>query len=106
MSPCTSRATPLASQPPSPLPGHASYRSGLTNALRYAPGAAVDVTVEGRPGALELTVINGTATTAPRLGLGAGRGLTGLRAGGRLSRMLHAGPEAGGGWSLRARMPC
>jgi hypothetical protein len=28
------------------------------------------------------------------------------RAGGRLSRMLHAGPEAGGGWSLRARMPC
>jgi hypothetical protein len=33
----------------------------------------------GPPGALELTVINGTATTAPRLGLGAGRGLTGLR---------------------------
>ncbi len=89
---------------------HAALRvvqEGLTNALRYAPGAVVEVTVEVRPGALELSVVNGRATAPARLGLGSGRGLTGLRerveaCGGT----LDAGPDDGGGWTVCARIAC
>ncbi len=89
---------------------HAALRvvqEGLTNALRYAPGATVEVTAEVRPGALELSVINSRPTAPARLGLGSGRGLTGLRErvnahGGR----LDAGPEHDGGWSVRASIAC
>jgi signal transduction histidine kinase len=89
---------------------HAALRvvqEGLTNALRYAPGAAIEVTVEARPGALELSIINGRSAGPARLGLGSGRGLTGLRervgaCGGR----LDAGPDGEGGWSVRAWIAC
>jgi signal transduction histidine kinase len=81
-------------------------QEGLTNALRYAPGAAVTVLVDVRPGALELTVANERALASARFGLGSGRGLTGLRervgaCGGR----LDAGPQRDGRWELRARIP-
>ncbi|HZP72005.1 MAG TPA: histidine kinase [Gaiellaceae bacterium] len=81
-------------------------QEGLTNALRYAPGAAVDVVVEARPNALEISVSNGKPVATPRLELGSGRGLTGLRE--RLSAVggtLHAGPDSGEGWSVDARIP-
>jgi signal transduction histidine kinase len=89
---------------------HAALRvvqEGLTNALRYAPGADVEVAVEARPGALELSVVNGRSTSLPRLGLGSGRGLTGLRervdaCGGK----FDAGPDGEGGWNVRARIGC
>jgi len=81
-------------------------QEGLTNALRYAPGAAVTVTVDVRPTGVELTVANGRPTALTRFGLGSGRGLTGLRervdaCGGTLS----AGPDGAGGWQLTARIP-
>jgi signal transduction histidine kinase len=55
---------------------HAALRvvqEGLTNALRYAPGADVAVAVEARPGALELSIVNNSSTAPARLGLGSGR---------------------------------
>ena len=86
--------------------GHAALRvvqEGLTNALRYAPGAPVQVAVDARPGALELSIVNGRPTAPSRLGLGSGRGLTGLRervdaCGGT----LDAGSDDEGGWRVRA----
>jgi signal transduction histidine kinase len=87
---------------------HAALRvvqEGLTNALRYAPGAIIEVVVEVRPGALELAVLNGRSTVPARLGLGSGRGLTGLRERvGACGGTVRAGPDGEGGWSLRARI--
>jgi signal transduction histidine kinase len=89
---------------------HAALRvvqEGLTNALRYAPGADVDVAVEARPGALELSIVNGRSTGPARLGLGSGRGLTGLRERvGACGGTLDAGPDGQAGWSVRARIAC
>jgi signal transduction histidine kinase len=89
---------------------HAALRvvqEGLTNALRYAPGAIVEVVVEARPGALELSIVNGGPTAPARLELGSGRGLTGLRERvGACGGTLDAGPYGEGGWNLRARIPC
>jgi signal transduction histidine kinase len=89
---------------------HAALRvvqEGLTNALRYAPGALVDVAVEAHPGALELSIVNGRSTAPARLGLGSGRGLTGLRERvGACGGTLAAGPEGDGGWSVRAWIAC
>ena len=89
---------------------HAALRfvqEGVTNALRYAPGAAIEVVADARPGTLELSVTNGKATAPARLGLGSGRGLTGLRE--RIAACggtLDAGPDPEEGWSIRAWIPC
>jgi signal transduction histidine kinase len=89
---------------------HAALRvvqEGVTNALRYAPGAAIAVTADARPGTLELTIINGKPTAPARLGLGSGRGLTGLRE--RIAACggsLQAGPDREHGWSIHAWIPC
>jgi signal transduction histidine kinase len=89
---------------------HAALRvvqEGLTNALRYAPGALIEVAVEARPGALELSIVNNRSTAPARLGLGSGRGLTGLRERvGACGGTLHAGPDSEGGWSVRASIAC
>lgn len=91
---------------------HAAFRvvqESLTNALRYAPGAAVRVLIRGEPGGRSLTVRveNDPAPEPERAGatLGGGRGLIGLR-----ERVLGlggafaAGPVAGGGWLVEARL--
>jgi len=96
------------------LPARASdaaYRvvqESLTNAFKYAPGAPVDIVIEGTSGHVEIGVLNGPATGPPS-GLeqaGSGRGLTGMRervaaCGGEVS----AGPADGGGWRVLARLP-
>jgi hypothetical protein len=88
-------------------------REALTNTLRHAPGAAVRVAVRHRGGLLEVTVDNegppsgGASHAAGAVqGLGAGRGLAGMReraaaAGGRLT----TGPRPGGGWRVHAELP-
>jgi signal transduction histidine kinase len=90
--------------------GEAAYRvvqEGLTNALRYAAGAEVAVTVRGGPGELLVSVENAPAGSRPELlDVGTGNGLRGLRErvaaqGGTLS----AGPTGDGGWRLAAHMP-
>jgi signal transduction histidine kinase len=89
----------------------AAYRvvqEGLTNALKHAPGAPVDVVIAEAGGGLEVSVANGPPA-APPSGLeraGGGRGLAGMRervhaCGGELT----VGPLDGGGWRVRARLP-
>ena len=84
-------------------------QEGLTNALRHAPGARVDVLVRGetQPRGLKLEVTNGPAgTEAVRPMRGTGNGLLGMRervdaVGGSMS----AGPTTSGGWRLAANLP-
>jgi signal transduction histidine kinase len=89
----------------------AAYRvvqESLTNALKHAPGAPVDIVIAGTAGQVEIAVRNGPAA-GPSSGLegaGGGRGLAGMRervsaCGGELS----AGPAADGGWQVLARLP-
>ncbi len=79
-------------------------REALTNALRHAPGSRVRVLLSVRPGAAALTVEDDGATTpATAGGLGAGRGIAGMRervaaAGGALT----AGPREPAGWRVHA----
>jgi signal transduction histidine kinase len=94
-----------------PAPAAATaYRvvqESLTNALRYAAGARVAVRVRGGDDALEVEVANGAAEAEEDLrDAGTGNGLAGLRervdaCGGS----LRAGPAAGGGWLVAARIP-
>lgn len=79
-------------------------REGLTNALRHASGAHVEVLVRGATGELLVEVVNGPATGSALLaGIGTGTGLVGLRERvGALGGELQAGPTADGGWRLHA----
>jgi signal transduction histidine kinase len=90
--------------------GETAYRvvqEGLTNALRYAAGSAVAVRVRAAGEDLIVEVENDATDRQPALaGAGTGNGLRGLRervdaCGGR----LEAGPTAGDGWLLSARLP-
>jgi signal transduction histidine kinase len=88
---------------------HLAFRvvqESLTNALRYAPGSAVRVTLSGSGRAMTVRVDNGPARTE-RTGVpGTGRGLTGLRE--RIQQQggqLTAGPTAPGGWLVQASLP-
>ncbi|TVZ92513.1 histidine kinase [Streptomyces sp. BK340] len=106
---------PVATRIPDDLTGtpaeaiHGIVREALTNAVRHAPGAAARVHVRRADGLLVLTVENAPPRTpAPHDtgGLGAGRGLAGMReraaaAGGELT----AGPGPDGGWLVRATLP-
>ncbi|MDQ1659046.1 MAG: hypothetical protein QOD41_4129 [Cryptosporangiaceae bacterium] len=80
-------------------------REALTNTVRYAPGANVEVLVEAADGHAVLTVTDDGS--APGVaGLGSGHGLAGAReraeaAGGTLT----AGPRMGGGWRVTAAVP-
>jgi signal transduction histidine kinase len=82
-------------------------QEGLTNALRYAAGAAVAVVVRGGPSALEVAVVNAPASSEASLsGAGTGTGLIGLRE--RVNAVggtVEAGATADGGWRLAARLP-
>jgi signal transduction histidine kinase len=89
----------------------AMYRvvqEGLTNALKHAPGAPVEVVIADADGELVVSIANGPPAGAPT-GLeqtGGGRGLAGMRervraCGGELT----AGPADGGGWRVLARLP-
>lgn len=94
---------------PAPL-GQAAYRivqEGLTNALRYASGAAVSVLVRGQREALVVEVRNaGAAGEAALTDVGTGNGLRGLRERvGSCGGTLEAGPTVDGGWRLSARLP-
>jgi signal transduction histidine kinase len=94
---------------PAPL-GETAYhvvQEGLTNALRYAAGAAVGVLVRGDRAALLVEVSNGPARSETALtGTGTGTGLQGLRERvGGCGGVLEAGPTADGGWRLSTRLP-
>jgi signal transduction histidine kinase len=94
-----------------PAASEAAYRlvqEALTNAVKHAPGAPVQVTVTRSVAAVQVGVEN-TAPAQPPSGLersGSGYGLTGLReriaaCGGTLSY----GPTIEGGWAVSATLP-
>ena len=90
--------------------GRAAYRvvqEGLTNALRHASGAAVEVLVRRERDGLLVEVVNAPPTAEGALdGAGTGTGLVGLRERvGAAGGALEAGPTAAGGWRLAARLP-
>ena len=94
--------------PVDPVIGLTTYRvvqEALTNVLRHAPGATradVDVAVDDH--ALLVTVSDdGPPVAAPG---STGLGLVGMRERvGVLGGTLDAGPSAGGGFRVRARLP-
>jgi signal transduction histidine kinase len=88
----------------------AAYRvvqESLTNAIKHAPGAAIDITIRDTDEHVEVEVTS-AATGGPASGLehiGAGRGLAGM--GERIAACggtLTAGPTPTGGWRVRARL--
>jgi signal transduction histidine kinase len=97
----------------SSIPGHAAratYRilqEGLTNAIRHAPGAAIQVTVACRDG-VSLEIVNHPPPAgAVGIGqLGSGHGLTGLaERTAALGGTIRSGPVPAGGWRLSAELP-
>jgi signal transduction histidine kinase len=84
-------------------------QEGITNAMKHAPGAAMEISVSGRPHEVEISVVNGPAMTGSS-GLersGGAIGLAGMRqrvaeCGGTFS----AGATDDGGWKVRAFLPC
>jgi signal transduction histidine kinase len=86
----------------------AAYRivqEGLTNVRRHAHGASATVGVRYAPSALELEVANGPGGRANGTA-GTGHGLIGMRERARLyGGTLEAGPQADGGFVVRAVLP-
>jgi signal transduction histidine kinase len=90
---------------------NAVYRivqEALTNAMRYAQGAAVAVEVRHGSGEVEVVVRNAAPPEEiPVPAMGGGRGIAGMRErAGSLGGVLTAGPdEDTGGWQVRAILP-
>jgi signal transduction histidine kinase len=88
---------------------HIAFRvvqESLTNALRYAPGASVQVLVDGSGRALTVRVENDPSSQEHPGLSGTGHGLIGLRE--RIQErggQLLAGPTARGGWLVEATLP-
>jgi signal transduction histidine kinase len=84
-------------------------QEGLTNARKHAPGAAVDIRLEGRDGEVVVEVVSrppATVGVPPLAAAGAGVGLIGL--GERLALLggrLEHGPDEHGDFVLRATLP-
>jgi signal transduction histidine kinase len=91
--------------------GDAAYRlvqEAVTNAMKHAPGAPVDITIEGNVGTVSIDVVNGPARLAPSVlaGAGGGHGLAGMRErAARCGGIFNAGPTAGGGWRVSVDLP-
>ena len=91
--------------------GLTAYRiaqEALSNAVRHAPGAEIDVRLRLSEQELEIVVSNGPADpkspAAPAPG--AGLGLAGLHERvAALGGTVEAGPSAGGGFTVRATLP-
>ena len=111
-SPADESLAGLTVSSPTGLVAYRTVQEALSNALRHAPGAAVDVEVgiagsADGPRLLTIAVRNGappkkSVDPAP----GAGFGLTGLRE--RIEAVggsVKAGPTTGGGFAVRAMLP-
>jgi len=83
-------------------------QEALSNAVRHAPGSAVQVELGRRDGALQIRVHNGAgaspgAATAPSDG---GHGLLGMQERvALLAGTLMTGPDPAGGWTVTAVLP-
>ncbi|WP_460351548.1 sensor histidine kinase [Actinoallomurus acanthiterrae] len=99
------RGPPYALDPGVELAAYRIVQEALTNARRHAPGAAVDVELNYTDDALRLRVRDngpGLSDAAPT----GGHGLSGMRErAGAVGGELRAGPAAGGGFLVEARLP-
>lgn len=81
-------------------------QESLSNIVRHAIGASVDVSLHDRAGELHLTIHNTPPTTAARASDHGGHGIRGM-----LERMasvdgtLTHGPTDDGGYTVTARVP-
>ncbi len=85
-------------------------QESLTNALKHAPGSSTTVTLNQLPEEIEVSVVTAGAAAVPagsrRPWARSGRGINGMRD--RVAAFggeLTAGPEPGGGFAVRARLP-
>ncbi|MEU4772073.1 histidine kinase [Micromonospora sp. NPDC023644] len=93
-----------------PMAAHAAHRvvrEALTNAARYAPGAAVTVVLARDGDEVEVAVVNAPPPAGPLPGPpSTGSGLLALAERVRLAGgALAAGGRGGGGFAVRARLP-
>ncbi|MFJ5921242.1 sensor histidine kinase [Kitasatospora sp. NPDC092948] len=80
-------------------------QESLTNVLKHAGPVAVRIAVRAAAGRLVIEVENGPPTPGHRPVPGSGRGLIGVRErAAAFDGTLDAGPQAGGGWRLRAEL--
>jgi signal transduction histidine kinase len=82
-------------------------QEALTNAVKHAPGAEVEVAASASGHTLELSVENGAATRRTSLAsTGGGNGIVGMRQRIEAARgTLFTGPSAAGGWVVRMELP-
>jgi signal transduction histidine kinase len=83
-------------------------QEGVTNAMKHAPGAPIEISMRGLAEAVEIRVVNGAARggLAALEGVGGGHGLAGMRE--RVARCggtLSAGPTVDRGWHVTAHLP-
>jgi signal transduction histidine kinase len=97
---------PLDLAPGIDMSAYRIVQEALTNALRYAPGATVGVTVTyGKELHLEVRD-NGARVNGHAVTKGSGHGIVGMRERAALfGGELEAGPAPGGGFFVRARLP-
>jgi signal transduction histidine kinase len=92
--------------PPVALAAYRIVQESLTNVVRHADRAAATVTLRHTAADLLIEVVNDGAPAAAAFGDGAGAGLAGMRERATaLGGTLHAGPRAGGGYTVQARLP-
>ena len=86
---------------------HLVVREALTNAARHAPGSRVRVGVHDEDSAWQVHVVDsGPAQAGAGRAPGSGFGLVGLAERARaLGGVVTAGPAAGGGFEVHARVP-
>ena len=86
---------------------HHVAREALTNAMKHAPGAALELRLTQSGGALTISAHNASVATASSIAATGSRlGLASMRD--RVEALggtLAAGPDADGGFSLRVRLP-
>jgi signal transduction histidine kinase len=93
---------PVALPPGIDASGYRIVQEGLTNVLKHAGDARAEVLIAYSRAALELSVSDDGRGGRP----GGGHGLVGIRE--RVAIFegdFDAGPQPGGGWRLRARLP-
>jgi signal transduction histidine kinase len=83
-------------------------QEAVTNAMKHAPGAPIDIAVLGHSAGVEVRVVNRLPLSSPSglEGAGGGHGLAGMRE--RVAQVggsFSAGLAADGGWDVVARLP-
>ncbi|MFF6786285.1 histidine kinase [Streptomyces sp. NPDC012510] len=102
----TVTGTPAPLSPGADLAAYRVVQEALTNAVKHASGARVEVTVDHTPHAVHVEITDTGGSPTPAAASGTGRGLLGLRE--RLSvygGTLQTGSRPTGGYRVRAVVP-